>query len=133
MTSLSSSDCCPSDYFGSDPTNIKWHVVRGDTATLTFQFFENDEVTLIDTSTWTYTATAYDVKTSTSYSLLVDDNPGSVTVTALPIMTELWGSGVSSTVAELNFDLEVNITPENVWTPVIGTITVIGDISGATL
>lgn len=127
------SDCCPDITYGANPVNLKWKVVRGDTATLTVQFFLPDEVTAIDTSTWSYAATAYDSKTSTSYSLLVDPEPGYVTISALPIMTEQWGSGHSSQVAELSFDLEVTISPENVWTPIVGSIVVIGDVTGATL
>lgn len=126
--------CCDDQLnIGSDPINIKWNVVRGDTATITVQFFNKDEVTLIDTSTWLYAATAYDAKTNTSYSLLVDAQDGYVTISALPLMTEQWGTGYSTKVAELSFDLEVTITPENVWTPIIGTISVLGDVTGVLL
>jgi hypothetical protein len=36
-------------------------------------------------------------------------------------------------VAELTFDLQVVIENETVWTPVIGTISVIGDVTGGSL
>jgi hypothetical protein len=44
-------------------------------------------------------------------------------------LSAFWGSTYRSSVAELMFDLEVTID-DTVWTPVIGTITVLGDISG---
>jgi hypothetical protein len=48
------------DKYGATPANIKWTVVRGDSANLKIEFFEDDEVTEYDTTDWTYTATAYD-------------------------------------------------------------------------
>ena len=41
-----------------------------------------------------------------------------------------WGEGYGNVVAELAFDLEIVINGgTRVWTPIIGTINVIGDIS----
>jgi hypothetical protein len=43
--------------YGATPANIQWTVVRGDSATLKVEFFEDDESTTYDTSDWTYSAT----------------------------------------------------------------------------
>jgi hypothetical protein len=61
--------------------------------------------------------------------LVVTASSGFVTITALPELTAYWGTTYSRSVAELEFDLEVTIG-DVVWTPVIGTISVIGDVSG---
>jgi hypothetical protein len=116
---------------GAAPANILWNVVRGDTATLLVNFFENDEVTPIDTDNWTFAASAYDPRTSTIYTLNADEGISSVNITAAPEVTELWGSGVTSTVAELTFDLEVTRDDGVVWTPIVGQIKVAGDVTGA--
>ena len=50
-------------------------------------------------------------------------------VTAPADITAFWGTTYGGTVAELNFDLEATID-ETVWTPVIGTISVLGDVAG---
>lgn len=116
---------------GAAPANILWNVVRGDTATLLVNFFENDEVTPIDTNNWTFAASAYDPRTTTKYTLDTDESNSSVNITASPEVTELWGSGVTSTVAELTFDLEVTRDDGVVWTPIVGQIKVAGDVTGA--
>lgn len=116
---------------GAAPANILWNVVRGDTATLLVNFFENDEVTPIDTDNWTFAASAYDPRTTTKYTLDTDEGNSSVNITASPEITELWGSGVTSTVAELTFDLEVTRDDGVVWTPIVGQIKVAGDVTGA--
>lgn len=116
---------------GAAPANILWNVVRGDTATLLVNFFENDEVTPIDTNNWTFAASAYDPRTTTKYTLDTDEGNSSVNITASPEVTELWGSGVTSTVAELTFDLEVTRDDGVVWTPIVGQIKVAGDVTGA--
>jgi hypothetical protein len=46
-------------------------------------------------------------------------------------ITELWGTGYKTIVTELTFDLQVTIDSDTVWTPLIGTISVIGDITGS--
>lgn len=116
---------------GAAPANVLWNVVRGDTATLLINFFENDEVTPIDTDNWTFAASAYDPRTSTTYTLVTDEGASSVNITAAPEVTELWGTGVVSTVAELTFDLEVTREDGVVWTPIVGQIKVAGDVTGA--
>lgn len=121
--------CCEKEIFGADPVNIRWQVVRGDTSTLKIEFLENDETTIYDTSDWEYVASAYDRKTDIIDELEVEAHSGYVIVTAPSEITANWGTTYSGTVAELQFDLEVTIDGM-VWTPVIGTISVFGDISG---
>jgi hypothetical protein len=135
---------CPScppqiEKYGADPANVQWVVVRGDTATLKVEFWENDETTQFDTDGWVFEASAYDSVTDTTYELEVTPVENYVIITALPADTDDWGSGAGSVVAELSFDLEVTIPAEGsgvedtVWTPVIGTICVLGDITGGSL
>jgi|688.fasta_scaffold00152_109 hypothetical protein len=125
--------------FGSNPANILWSIVRGDTAKLRVSFLEKNEVDEYDTTGWTYDATAHDSKTDTTYPLtivLVDEY---VDIIAPAELTELWGMDKSgSIVAELSFDLQVsfpvvagsgNPWPE-IWTPIIGTISVMADVTG---
>lgn len=121
---------CSPEFLGADPANVVWQVVRGDTATLRIDFLENDEVTHYDTSNWIYTSTTYDFRGDVLDELEVEPGDGYVTITALPEITSLWGSGYRSTVAELAFDLEVVLDDDSVWTPVVGTIKVIADVSG---
>ena len=118
---------------GEEPANVIWNIVRGDTATLLIQFFESDEATAISTNNWTYISTAYNARTATYYDLETTANNGSVTVTADPNTTEEWGTGISSKVAELTYDIQVTRPDGVVWTPVIGTIRVIGDVTGVAL
>lgn len=128
---------CGPEVFGADPVSIKWNVVRGDTSPLRIEFLEDDETTYFDTSDWTYKATSYDSKTDFLDELEVTPGAGYVDIMAPSSITELWGSGYKSIVAELMFDLQVTIDTPNinmdgptVWTPVIGTISVIGDVTG---
>lgn len=120
---------------GADPANIHWKVVRGDTSKLRVEFYENDETTYKDTSTWLYAATAHNEVTGIDYNLIVETYSGYVDIVALPADTEDWGVTYSSLVAELSFDLEVTIPSlvsgedDVIWTPVIGTISVIGDVT----
>ena len=125
--------CSPTiEKFGATPANIQWTVVRGDSASFTVSLLENDEVTEFDIEGWTFSATAYD-----PISDLLDDLPvtvdGSViTVTAPAETTTNWGSTYKSVVAELSFDLQA-VVPDGsstiTWTPVIGTICVLGDVT----
>lgn len=112
---------------------MQWKVIRGDTATLEVKFLENDEITPIDTSDWTFMATTYDPQGNVLDNLGVSSTEGSVLITADSCLTEKWGIGYKSVVAELSFDLSVRIEqgPINaiVWTPVIGTISVLGDVT----
>ena len=124
---------CAPDIIGSSPVNIKWNVVRGDTATLRIDFLEDDEVTAIDISGWDIEATAYDSKANLSYALEITVNDGWIVVTAESDITENWGDGIRYRVNELNFDVQVTLSDDTVWTPVIGVISVIADVTGANL
>jgi hypothetical protein len=117
--------------FGSSPVNVKWNITRGDTATLTVQFLEDDETTLVDTSDWEYVSSAYDPKGDVLDELEVEESNGTVTITAPADITVNWGIGSGSVLAELAFDLEITIDNDTVWTPIIGTIVVLGDVSGS--
>ena len=121
---------CGPEIFGADPVRIKWNVVRGDTSPLRIEFLQDDETTYFDTSTWDYIATSYDPKGDILDELEVVAHSGYVDITAPSSITEYWGTGYKSSVAELIFDLQITIDNDTIWTPVIGTITVIGDVSG---
>jgi hypothetical protein len=127
--------CCPDEFIGADPAQVKWRVVRGDTSSLEFQFLENDETTFLDLSDWTFSATAFNSKTDSSDSLDVSVNSGSVTVTADANITETWGTENNQSIsAELSFDLQAIRTSDDVvWTPVLGIIQVISDVTTNTL
>lgn len=122
---------CEPEIFGADPANIRWAVVRGDTSTLKVEFLDNDEITYFDTSGWLFRASAYDRKTDIVDILTVDPYSGYVIVTVPANISSNWGTTYGGTVAELSFDLEVTLLDGSVWTPVIGTISVYGDVSGA--
>lgn len=126
---MTTSSCCPDEYFGSNPIIIKWNVVRGDTAKLRVQFFENDETTLFDTDGWEYSSSAYDPRGDILDELEVEVGNGYIDIVAPSDITENWGTGSGSVVAELAFDLQITID-DTVWTPVLGTILVIGDVTG---
>lgn len=119
--------------YGANPASIQWTVVRGDSATLKIEFLENDEVTYIDNSDWEYLATAYDASGDFLDDLPVIVGEGYIELQVPADTTAFWGiNKYKSVVAELPFDIEVIIptTPtETHWTPVIGTICVLGDVS----
>jgi hypothetical protein len=122
--------------YGATPANIQWTVVRGDSATLKVEFFEDDEITKYDTSDWTYSATSYDSNGDVLDELIATDGNGYVEIFAPASITENWGSTkYRSIVAELQFDLQVvieggsGVNADTVWTPVIGTICVLGDVT----
>lgn len=121
---------CGPEIFGADPIRIKWQVVRGDTATMRVEFFENDETTAYDISGWDFVSTTYDLRGDVLDELDITVGSGYVDITAPSSVTESWGTGYSSVVAELVFDLEVTIDDGTIWTPVLGTINVLGDVSG---
>jgi hypothetical protein len=121
---------------GATPANIQWTVVRGDSATLKVEFFEDDEITKYDTSDWTYSATSYDSNGDLLDELITTNGNGYVEIFAPASITENWGgTKYRSIVAELQFDLQVIIeggsgaNADTVWTPVIGTICVLGDVT----
>lgn len=118
--------------FGAVPANIVWDVVRGDTATLVIDFLESDESTGWDTTGWTYSATAYDKFGDVLDELTVESEGYSVAITAPACVTANWGTSYGFSVANLIFDLQVTIPAsgeDTVWTPVVGSINVIGDVT----
>lgn len=125
--------CSPTiEKHGASPINIQWTVVRGDTATLKIEFFEDDESTYFDTDDWSYVATAYDPNGEVLDDLPVVESLGYVTIEVPASVSENWGTSFKSVVAELQFDLKVTIADsgeDTVWTPVIGTICVLGNVS----
>jgi hypothetical protein len=121
---------------GADPANVQWRVVRGDSATLKIEFLDDDEVTYFDTDSWEYLATAYDANGDILDDLPVFSGDGYAEIRITPEISENWGTGFKPVVAEIPFDLQVTIVEETTttWTPVIGSICVIGDVSpGGTL
>jgi hypothetical protein len=125
--------CCGPEIFGADPANIQWTIVRGDTSPLRVEFLQDDETTFYDTSTWSYAASAYDFKGDIIDELEVISGDGYAEIKIPTEISQLWGTGYTRTVAELAFDLQVTIDNETVWTPVIGTIKVLGDVTGGSL
>jgi hypothetical protein len=128
--------CAPIiEKFGATPANIQWTVVRGDTATLLVEFLEDDEVTGFDTSDWTYKATAYDPIGDVLDDLAVEVDGHTATITAPASITSNWGTAYKQVAAELKFDLQViieagsGVDADMVWTPVLGTICVLSDIT----
>jgi len=119
--------------YGATPAIIKWEVVRGDTSRLRVDFLENDESTYVDTSDWSFLATTYDFKGDVLDELEVEVEDGYVNIVASSEIASLWGQGYRSRVAELAFDLQVTFDDGTVWTPVLGTIGVLGDVSGSSL
>lgn len=129
-------DCPPENQIlGANPANIFWNVVRGDTAKIRISFFESNEINSYDTDGWTYKATAYNPITDLTDVLEVIPFSNYVDIIASASITDAWGEGFKSIVAELAFDLEITIpavapeTEDTIWTPVIGTISVMGDIT----
>lgn len=122
------SSCVP-ERFGADPVTIQWRVVRGDTATLKVEFFEDNEIDYYDTSDWEFSATSYDQSGNFLDELTVNVELGYVVIEACPDVTKMWGTGYNATVAELPFDLQIKTEEHFVWTPLIGTIYVIGDVT----
>lgn len=118
------------EFFGADPARITWKIVRGDTATIRVDFLENDEVTGFDISQWDFISTAYSPKADEFYELEVSITDSYVTIVAPSDITAEWGNTYGSVVSELLFDLQID-TGTEIWTPIVGTITVIGDIGGS--
>lgn len=121
------------EFYGADPANVQWSVVRGDTAKLRIEFYEPDETTPLDVSNWSFLSSTYDIRGDVIDALETNAGVGYVELTAPASTTALWGNGYSRVVAELAFDLQVTLDDQTIWTPVIGTIKVLGDITGGTL
>jgi hypothetical protein len=128
---------CSPEIFGADPVSIQWRVVRGDTGSLRVEFFEPNEIDFYDTEGWVFRATAYDQSGDILDALDCEPGEGFVDIKAYPSVTKNWGLRYTKNVAELPFDVQVTIPElieDTVWTPVIGTIYVLGDITpGGTL
>jgi hypothetical protein len=114
--------------FGADPAFVQWKVVRGDTARIRIEFYESDGETYYDISSWTFVSSAYDLKNGGFDTLTVTAGSGYVDITAPANLTATWGTGQTTIVTEMSFDLQVTINSEK-WTPVIGKITVLADVS----
>ena len=125
--------CTPTiEKYGATPANIQWTVVRGDSATLKVEFLEDDEVTYFDNEGWTYLATAYDATGDILDELEVIAYEGYVEIKISSKVTSYWGTKYKSVVGELPFDMQVTIPQvgdDITWTPVIGTICVLGDVT----
>lgn len=128
--------CTPTtEKLGATPAHIQWTVVRGDSSTLAVEFLEDDEVTSWDIEGWTFLATAYDVTGDILDELTVNVSGHTATIFASADLTKNWGTKYTSVVAELPFDLQATIpaspgdTEDTIWTPVLGTICVLGDIT----
>jgi hypothetical protein len=127
--------CAPTiEKYGASPANIQWTVVRGDDATLKVEFFEDDETTAYDTDGWTYLSTAYDTAGEVLDELTVTESNGYATISIPADITTNWGSQYKTVVSELPFDLQVTIPggsgeQDTIWTPVVGTICVLGNVS----
>jgi hypothetical protein len=126
--------CTPTiEKYGANPANIQWTVVRGDSATLKVEFLEEDEITYFDNEGWTYLSTAYDPTGDTLDELEVVAYEGYVEIKISSAVTEFWGTKYKSVVGELPFDMQVvipQVGDDITWTPVVGTICVLGDVSG---
>ena len=120
------------DVFGANPVNYQWSIVRGDTAVLRIEFLDDDEVTAYDTDGWRFTSSVYDFQGNTIDELDVTSGDGYVEVTATSDVTEDWGTGFKGIVSEMAFDIQVEID-DVVWTPVLGTIKVLADVTGGSL
>lgn len=118
---------------GIKPVNMKWYVTRGDSSSIRVQFLEQDEETSIDTSAWQFEATAFNSKDQVFDDLEVKVEGNEIVITANSDVTEFWGTGIKTTVAELSFDLQAIIDPFTIWTPISGTIVVLGDVTGGRL
>jgi hypothetical protein len=99
---------------------------------LRVDFLQNDETTVIDIDEWNFASTTYDNRGDILDSLTVEVENGYVNIIATPEITSFWGSGYNGTVAEIAFDLEVQIG-DIIWTPVLGTIKVAADVTAGTL
>jgi hypothetical protein len=127
--------CAPTiEKYGASPANIQWTVVRGDSATLKIEFFEDNESTYWDTDGWIFSSTAFDPAGAILDELIVIDEAGYVTISIPAETTANWGTQYKTVVSELPFDLQVTIPGDSgeddiIWTPVIGTICVLGNVT----
>jgi hypothetical protein len=118
------------EFFGSDPARVTWKIVRGDTSSINVSFLQDDETTAYTTTGWDFVAVAFNPKTDTEYELETSFASNVLTITAPSDITVEWGSTYGPVVAELLFDLQVD-TGTQIWTPIVGTISVVGDVGGS--
>jgi hypothetical protein len=118
------------EFFGSDPARVTWKIVRGDTSSIKVSFLQDNETTPYSTVGWDFVSIAYDPKTDTEYELETSFASNVLTITAPSDVTVEWGSTYGSVIAELLFDLQVD-TGTQIWTPIVGTISVVGDVGGS--
>jgi hypothetical protein len=118
------------EFFGSDPARVTWKIVRGDTSSIKVSFLQDNETTPYSTVGWDFVSIAYDPKTDSEFELETSMASNVLTITAPSDVTVEWGSTYGSVVAELLFDLQVD-TGAEIWTPIVGTISVVGDVGGS--
>jgi hypothetical protein len=118
------------EFFGSDPARVTWKIVRGDTSSIKVSFLQDNETTPYSTVGWDFVSIAYDPKTDSEFELETSFVSNVLTITAPSDVTVEWGSTYGSVVAELLFDLQVD-TGTQIWTPIVGTISVVGDVGGS--
>jgi hypothetical protein len=118
------------EFFGSDPARVTWKVVRGDSSSIKVSFLNDDETTSYTTTGWDFVAVAFNPKTDTEYELETSFAANVLTITAPSDVTVEWGNTYGSIVAELLFDLQID-TGTEIWTPIVGTISVVGDVGGS--
>lgn len=121
------------DILGADPLRVQWKVIRGDSGSLRVEFLEDDEITFLNISDWSFLASAYYPVSGNQEPLTVSVGSGFVDINITPTQSSAWGNTFSTVVAELGFDLQITKPDNTVWTPVIGTICVLGDITGGSL
>jgi hypothetical protein len=127
---MTCSDCSSINKIGLEPTNVQWTLVRGDSSQLRVDFLNYDETTIWNISTWTFVSTAYDPINESYEELTVTKYSGYVIISASADITSTWGLNYASVMAEIPFDLKVTIpSTSTTWTPVVGTICVIGDVT----
>lgn len=128
-------ESCANDIstYGADPARIQWKIVRGDYSSLRFEFLEDDEITPLDMTGWTSVASAYYPVTNDSETLSTVHGLGYIDVSITSSQSVSWGNTFSSVVAELDFDLQITKPGNIIWTPVVGTICVLGDVTGGSL
>lgn len=119
------------------PIKVQWAITKGDSASLETYFYELDEVTLFDTTGWSYVATVYDKYNDSLEELDVVSSNGYVKVIASSDKTGNWGPQVKFNTAELRVEVKAYVPQTGddlVWTFINGTICLSSDVmSGSSL
>lgn len=114
-------------YVGEAPAKIIWNLVRGDDSSIDITLLADDGLPM-NTDGWTYFSKAS--YNGTLYSLNTTSVDHVVTIKATANTTALWGEGkTTNPAAQLPFDLEAIRDDGTKWTPVIGRIVVVPDIT----